>query len=26
VTNAKLRHAIGQIEQRLETHAVEKGE
>jgi len=26
VTNAKLRYAIGQIEQRLETHAVEKGE
>jgi large subunit ribosomal protein L14e len=26
VTNAKLRHAIGEIEQRLEMHAVEKGE
>jgi large subunit ribosomal protein L14e len=26
VTNAKLRYAIGKIEQRLETHAVEKGE
>jgi hypothetical protein len=26
VTNAKLRYAIGQIEQRLETHAEEKGE
>jgi len=26
VTNAKLRHAIGQVERRLETHAVEKGE
>lgn len=26
VTNAKLRFAIGQIEQRLETHVEEKGE